>query len=190
MDILTAIKERRSCRSYLSDPVSDQDIETIIGAAMQAPSPLNSQPWSFVVVTGAEVKMRIYDEAVRSRNFLLEKTNWKWLGRYDLEFLKVVPVMIGVIGDPKKSGADIFMEGGIGAWRDACGAAIQNMMLAAQTMSLSSLWFTMFDKVAMNDILGITDVKFPIGLVCHGKPATAMAPVPRRDITEVIRYIR
>jgi 5,6-dimethylbenzimidazole synthase len=190
MDILTAIKERRSCRSYLPDPVSDQDIETTIGAAMHAPSAINRQPWSFVVVTAKETKEKIYNEAVRSKDILLEKTGWKWLGHYDFEFLKIVPVMIGVIGDPKMSGADLFMEGGIGAWRDACGAAIQNMMLTAHSLGLASLWFTMFDKARVNEILGITDVKYPIGLVCLGKAASVTPPVPRKDIKDALRYIR
>jgi 5,6-dimethylbenzimidazole synthase len=190
MDILTAITARRSCRSFLPDPVSDPDIESVLAAAITAPSPLNSQPWNFVVITGIGTKTKIYEEAVRSKQFLLEKTGWKWVGRYDVEFLKTVPMMIGVIGDPKKSGADIFMEGGIGAWRDACGAAIQNMMLAAQALGLGSLWFTMFDKGRMNEILGITEVKFPIGLVFLGKPANIAAAVPRKDLKDVVSYIR
>ena len=190
MDILTAISERRSCRSFLPDPVQDRDIEAVLTAAINAPSPLNSQPWNFVVVTGSETRAKIYEEAVRCRQFLLEKTGWKWLGRYGVEFLKTVPVMVGVIGDPKKSGADIFMEGGIGAWRDACGAAIQNMMLAARALGLASLWFTMFDKARMNEILGITEVRFPIGLVFLGKPAAATAAIPRRNLQDVVSYIR
>jgi nitroreductase len=190
MDILSAIAARRSCRSFLHDPVADRDIESVLSAAMSAPSPLNSQPWNFIVVTGSSVKTKVYDEAVRCKQFLMEKTNWKWLGRYDLEFLKAVPVMVAVIGDPKKSGADIFMEGGIGAWRDACGAAIQNMMLAAQAMGLASLWFTMFDKARMNEILGITEVRFPIGLVCLGKPAAEPVAVPRKNLQDVVSFIR
>ena len=190
MDIFTVIKERRSCRSFLADPVQDKDIEAVLGAAINAPSPINGQPWNFVVVTENATKEKIYNEAVRCRNHLLEKSGWKWLGRYDVEFLKTVPVMICVLGDPKKSGADTFMEGGPGAWRDACGAAIQNLMLAAHSLGLASLWFTMFDKANCNGILGITEVIFPIGIVCLGKAAAPIAAVPRKDLKEVVRYIR
>ena len=190
MDLFTIIKERRSCRSYLSDPVSDGDIETIIGAAVNAPSPLNSQPWSFVVVTAAATKEQIYQEALRCRNFLLEKSGWKWLGKYDLEFLKNVPVMIAVIGDPKKSGADLFMEGGPGAWREACAAAAQNMMLASQALGLSTLWFTMFDKNRLKEILGIIDEKIPLALIQIGKTAAPPAAPPRKELKDMVRYIR
>ncbi len=190
MDIFSLIKERRSCRSFLADPVAEADVDTIIEAALNAPSPLNSQPWNFIVITRKEIKTKIYDEAVRCKRFLLEKTGWKWLGRYEVDFLMTVPVMICVLGDPKKSGADIFMEGGIGAWRDACGAAIQNMMITAQSMNLASLWFTMFDKAKLNEILGVTEVKFPIALVCLGKAAAVPAPVPRKGVNEVVKYFK
>ncbi|MBN1578049.1 MAG: nitroreductase family protein [Chitinispirillaceae bacterium] len=188
MDLLTIIKERRSCRSYLSDPVSDADIETMISAAINAPSPLDSQPWSFVVVTQNETKEKIYAEALRCRNFLLEKSGWKWLGKYDLEFLKSVPAMIAVVGDPKKSGADVFMEGGPGAWREACAAAVQNMLLAAQTLGLSTLWFTMFDKGIIKGMLGIEAI--PLAIVMVGKAAAPVAATPRKGLGDVMRYIR
>jgi nitroreductase len=190
MDIFSLIKERRSCRSFLADPVPETDVDKIIESAINAPSPINSQPWNFIVITRNEIRLKIYEESVRCKAYLMEKTNWKWLGRYDVEFLKTVPVMVCVLGDPKKSGADIFMEGGIGAWRDACGAAIQNMMLSAQSVGLASLWFTMFDKAKLNEILGITEVRFPIGLVCLGKAAAEAPAVPRKGLNELVKYIK
>ena len=190
MDLFTAIKERRSCRSFLPDPVSDADLETIIGAAINAPSPINSQPWNFVVITAGETKEKIHSEAVRCRNFLLETSGWRWLGKYDLEFLRKVPAMIAVIGNPKKSGADIFMEGGAGAWREACAAAVQTMMLAAQSVGLSTLWFTMFDKGNIKQLLGIEGEAVPLAIVMVGKAAAAVEATPRKSFEEVVRYIR
>ena len=46
------IKGRRSCRGYKPDPVPRHLIEEIIGLAMRAPSSMNTQPWSFFVLTG------------------------------------------------------------------------------------------------------------------------------------------
>ena len=56
MDLFTAIKERRSCRSFLSDPIEEAVLEKIIEAGTWAPSPMNAQPWEFIVVTGPEMK--------------------------------------------------------------------------------------------------------------------------------------
>ena len=43
---------RRSVRGYKQEPVPRELIKEIIGLAMRAPSSMNTQPWSFYVVTG------------------------------------------------------------------------------------------------------------------------------------------
>ncbi len=43
---------RRSCRGYKQEPVPKSLIEEILGLAMRAPSSMNTQPWSFYVITG------------------------------------------------------------------------------------------------------------------------------------------
>lgn len=50
MDALTALKTRHSVRSYTSQPVSEEDLQLILQAAMQAPSAANEQPWELVVI--------------------------------------------------------------------------------------------------------------------------------------------
>lgn len=54
MDLLKAMKERRSARAYLDKPVSRSDIEEIIQYAGKAPSAINVQPWEYVVTYGEE----------------------------------------------------------------------------------------------------------------------------------------
>jgi len=46
------IMGRRSCRGYRPDPVPRKLIEEVIALAIRAPSSMNTQPWSFYVVTG------------------------------------------------------------------------------------------------------------------------------------------
>ena len=45
MELFTAMKERRSCRNFLTEPVDEALIEKVLEAATWAPSPLNTQPW-------------------------------------------------------------------------------------------------------------------------------------------------
>jgi nitroreductase len=52
MDIIEAIKARRSIRAYKTDPVPRKVLEEILIIATHAPSSVNSQPWEFVIVTG------------------------------------------------------------------------------------------------------------------------------------------
>jgi nitroreductase len=190
MDILSVIKERHSCRSYSLEPVSEEKVKRIIEAAAQAPSPLNSQPWKFFAVTSEDFRNKVYEEGVRYKEVLLEKTEWAWLEKYDLEFVKNVPLMIAVAGNPKRSGADAFMEDNAGAWRDACGAAIQNLMLAAKEEGLSTLWFTMFDKRKVKEWLGIEGPAIPLALVFVGKPGGDTPVMPKKSVDEVMEFVR
>ncbi len=190
MDLLKAIKERRSCRNFLSDSIEESTIEKILEAASWAPSPLNSQPWEFIVVTNQDVKGKIYTEGEKCRTWALEKSGWKWLGSYPLDFLRSAPVIIAVIGDPKKTGVDMFMEDGNTAYQAACAAAIQNIHLMAYSLGLGSLWYTLFDKKAMKEILSIDPGKTPLALICLGKPGAASTPTSRKDVKERTTYLR
>ncbi|RLB05568.1 MAG: nitroreductase [Deltaproteobacteria bacterium] len=190
MDVFTAIKERRSCRNFSSEPVSEEALERILEAANWAPSPLNSQPWEFIVVTNKEVKAKIFSEAERCRKWVFEKSGWKWLEPYRVDFLQSAPVIVAVVGDPAKTGVDMFLEeGGVG-YQHACAAAIQNMHLAAYALGLGSLWFTFFDKKALREILGIDPGKTPLALICIGKAKGELLSTPRKDVREKITYIR
>jgi 5,6-dimethylbenzimidazole synthase len=188
MDLLTAIKERRSCRNYLPDPVDEATLEKILEAATWAPSPLNAQPWEFVVVSSQGMKEKVFAEADYRRKWIFEKSGWKWMDRYQVDFLKTAPALIVVTGDPTKTGADSFMEGGGVAYQLACAAAIQNMMLAAQALGLASLWYTLFDRKAMGEILGTDPGKPPLSIVCLGKAAGSPSAMARKDFKEITSY--
>jgi 5,6-dimethylbenzimidazole synthase len=190
MDLFEAIKNRRSCRNYLAEAISGDIIESILEAATWAPSPLNTQPWEFIVITSSEVKEKIFAEAERCRRWALEKSGWKWLDSYNIDFLKQAPVIIAVVGDPNKTGVDMFMEEGMVGYQAACAAAIQNMHLAAYSFGLGSLWFTLFDKKALRGILEISDEKNPLALVLLGKKESAATATQRKNVKDKIKYIR
>ena len=189
MELFTAIKERKSCRDFLTDSIDNGTVEKILSAAASAPSPLNLQPWQFLVITNQEVKKKTFNEAEQCRLWALEKSGWKWLGGYKLDFLISAPVIIAVTGDPKKTGVDMFMEEGPTGYQHACAAAIQNMLLAAHALGLGSLWFTFFHKKAIREILEIEEGKRLIALVCLGKPARESTLMPRKGIKDKTTFI-
>ena len=55
MNTLDCILTRRSIRKYSETPVSEEQIETLLKAAVAAPSARNSQPWHFYIVTNREM---------------------------------------------------------------------------------------------------------------------------------------
>jgi 5,6-dimethylbenzimidazole synthase len=190
VELFDAMKGRRSCRAFLPEAVSDDDIVRVLEAASWAPSPLNAQPWRFLVITNADLKTRISQEAERCRKWALEQSGWKWLDKYPLGFLETVPTMIAVVGDPRKSGVDQFMEDGPMGYQHACAAAIQNIHLAAHALGLGTLWFTLYDKKVLKEILGIGPEEVPLALVLMGRPASPAAPVPRKDVKQKTVYLR
>jgi 5,6-dimethylbenzimidazole synthase len=189
MDVFTAMRDRRSCRTYSPDPLDKATIEKILEAATWAPSPLNMQPWEFIVVTAEGLKGRLFQEADRCRKWALETSGWKWLGKYSMEFLRQAPVVIAVVGDPSGTGVDKFQEEGSVGYQHACAAALQNIHLAAHAMGPGSLWFTFFDKKALRDIRGIPGAKTPLALVCIGKPGGAPQQMPRKPYQDKVTYM-
>ena len=70
MDVLEAIRERRSTRAFLDKPVARKTLETLLSAVMRAPSAINLQPWELVVVSGDEKKRlsRLLVKRMRERD--------------------------------------------------------------------------------------------------------------------------
>jgi nitroreductase len=56
MDVLEAVRSRKSIRGYKPDPVSKELIQEVLEASCRTPSALNLQPWEFVVLAGDAVK--------------------------------------------------------------------------------------------------------------------------------------
>jgi nitroreductase len=115
MDTLTAIMTRRSARQFTDEPVTDEQVETLLRAAMAAPSAGNQQPWRFVVAR---------DEATRS--LLAVATPYSSpVGR--------APLGIVVLADTRENKHP-------GYWVQDCSAAVENLLLAAHAIGLGGVW--------------------------------------------------
>ena len=67
MDVITAIKERRSVRGFLDKPIANELLIQILEAARWAPSGVNTQPWE-VAVLGSQIRTKISQEIIQARN--------------------------------------------------------------------------------------------------------------------------
>lgn len=115
MDCLDSIMTRRSIRAYTDEPVAEDVIETILRAAMAAPSAGNQQSWRFVVVTGAG-----------QRRALSEATPYA-------RMIASAPLAIVVCGDTRA-------EKHPGYWVQDCSAATENALLAVNALGLGAVW--------------------------------------------------
>lgn len=70
MDLINAIKERRSTRVFLDQPVEQETLEYLMTLAIQAPSAINLQPWELIVVSGKERQRlsRVLVKRMKERN--------------------------------------------------------------------------------------------------------------------------
>lgn len=62
MEVLEAIRKRKSIRGFKPDPVPKEVLEQILDAACRAPSAMNTQPWEFFVLAGEPL------DRIRCRN--------------------------------------------------------------------------------------------------------------------------
>ena len=69
MDVLQAIKERRSVRQYSQEPVSESHLTQILEAGRWAPSRGNSQPWKFIVLNDEHLREELA-EVVATGKFI------------------------------------------------------------------------------------------------------------------------
>ena len=148
MDILQAIKERRSIRKYSEEPISEDQLNQILEAGRWAPSRGNSQPWKFIVLN---------DFQIRNELAKIIPTG---------KFLDQAPQGIAVVVDPRIS-KHPEQEGA---------AAIQNMLLMAHTLGLGTCWISVYGTDWMKTaahILGIPDEELLISVISIGHPAEA-----------------
>lgn len=209
MDVFDAIRERRSHRAFEQKPVEPEKIDLILEAAQWAPSPANSQPWEFIVVTDETTRWTIAalsEDArasgsveihgysfVRPAPYRSEdtETDQKSLptSKYSLAFMKKVPVMIAVVGNPHTNLRQVSTDRSGDGYKYACAAAIQNMLLAAQAQDLGSLWFTFFDRTALSQYLNVPADKHLISIVCLGYPAAEPPSPGRYQLKKSVRRI-
>ncbi len=149
--VFDAILARRSIRSFQDKPVERNKIELLLKAAMAAPSACNLQPWAFIVVDEPDT-LALLKEATEQ-------------GKYN------APLAIVVCGINKH----IPWEGN--GWMQDCGAAAQNMLLAAQEQGLASVWIGGFDAPALAAALSIPDGVSPMCVIELGYPAYAREPL-------------
>lgn len=180
MEFKELVKARRSCRDFESAPISEEQLAFILEAGSWAPSPLNLQPWEFIVITEATLKTQIKALAEEARQSVVDNGGPGWAGKYGMDFIATAPILIAVVVDPAKGGLGSFFDQKYGALQ-AASACIQNMMLAASDTGLESLWFTFFAPQKMQALLNIPENLEVAGIIPIGKPRAALKAPPRKE---------
>lgn len=158
MDCLDAVMTRRSIRRYTDEPVSEADLETLLRAAMAAPSAGNQQSWRIVVVTDRDQLNRLSTATPYS------------------SMLAQAPLGFVVCGDSRD-------ERHPGYWPQDCAAAIENLLVAANAIGLGGVWIGCYpveDRVAnVREICGVPEGVTPMSMIALGHPAERKPPADR-----------
>lgn len=185
MELLQAIKERRSIRKYRPDPVSQDILEEIIKNAMWAPSGMNTQPWKFIVLTGSKKsqfldmsKKAIIQLDARLKELFNDKMRSFIHGYF--ENLGGAPAVIVVLTAVHEQ--DVYM---LSSYQSSS-AAMQNLVLLAYEAGLGTCWMTgqLWIESEMLRFLGYPEWRL-LAITPIGYPDQAPPIPPRKDETIV-----
>lgn len=160
MDILKAVKERRSIRSFQKKEIPDNAIDKLIDAIIWAPSAGNLQSRKFYFVKNVKIKQQLANAAF-GQNFIAE-----------------APLTIVACTDNKISkrygdrGTHLYSTQDVSA-------SIMNMMLVAHELGLGTVWVGAFDEWQVFEILNLPKNLRPIAIIPVGYPAK-IPSAPRR----------
>lgn len=133
--VMETIKNRRSVRKFKKEQIKDSELEAILEAAIYAPTALNEQPWHFTVIQNKELideintvsKKTLAENPDSMKNLPESLINAMSNPKYNI--LYEAPTLIVVSGNKNAHAAIVD-----------CSAAIQNMLLAAESMNIGSVW--------------------------------------------------
>jgi len=160
-DVLKFIQRRRSIRQYQKGAeVSEGQVETLLRAAMSAPSAGNQQPWHFIVVRDRaklEAIMQIHPYA---------------------GMLKTASLAVVVCGDLSNESFNRY-------WAQDCAAATQNLLLAAANSGLGTCWCGVHPRPEREEgfrkLFALPGNIAPFAVIAVGVPAEQKAPADYYD---------
>lgn len=178
MEFTTALRQRRSVREYLPQPVKKETILELIDAAVQAPSAMDEQPWHFTVVTDKALLARMSKDA--KAQLLVASAEGPHIDH-----------VREMLSDPH---FNIFYDAGVLVvisaprslqWAvEDCALAAENFMLAAHARNLGTCWIgfaqAWLDTAEGHAAIGLDQSQLPVAPIIIGVPKNVPAHAPRR----------
>ncbi|MBF0547533.1 MAG: nitroreductase family protein [Candidatus Riflebacteria bacterium] len=202
-ELTELLKNRASHRKYLQTPVTEEQIRALVDCARLAPSGHNHQPWRFLALSNKTLLNDMAAIVVKSLKSLfpsLPETEIQMLEKYKffMEHFKDAPLVIVVLGKkdsytttellckynltlPKPELYDMELLG--------IGAAIQNLLLAAQAQGLGTCWLSEPVVYAQKELEVLLNVAAPyhiVSLISVGVPAKEKKGAPRLSVDELL----
>lgn len=194
-----SIYTRRSIRKFTNQEVPINLIEDILEAGRAAPSAKNRQPWKFIVFGNENKSELIYSMEqgiIREENGtpLLPKTrNGIPDAKNTLRVMKEAPIIIVVMNTNSRSASPFLSIDSDERVVEICdslsiGAAIENMLLKAESLGLGTLWIanTFFAYNELMEHLKISGQL--VSAIAVGYAGENPVQRPRKEIKEIVEY--
>jgi len=174
MELMEAIRGRRSIRKYKPDPVPEEVFQVLMDAVRWSPSWANTQCWEVIAVRDANIKSELATALPK--------------GNPALSSITTAPLVLVLCG---KKGVAGFYQGQAttvrGDWlMFDVGIAMQNLCLAAHTMGLGTVIVGMFDHKKVESILGVPENVEVVAMTPLGYRATEGRAPGRKEISEFV----
>ena len=168
-DVFEVIHNRKSVREYQQTAVPKEMVETMLKAAMAAPTARNVQPWRFYVIRNRQKLEQLAQELPYAK------------------MLYQAPLAIVVAGNTQQGnprGEQIHN------WKLDCSAATQNLLLAAEAIGLGAVWTGVYPYEArvkaVSNALSLPGHIIPLNIIPIGFPRKDEKPKDKWDRDKVI----
>jgi nitroreductase len=168
MDLMEAIKTRRSIRNFRETPVPENLLKEVLNAARLAPSAENAQPWKIIVVRDLQTRQRMA-QACNGQKFLIQ-----------------APIVLVVCGIPEEAFQTV--GGYMSSHVIDASIALDHATLAAHSLGLGTCWVAWFKEEKVKDLLGIPEDVRVVALTPLGYPDESPERPSRRNLEELISY--
>ncbi len=191
MELMEAIRGRRSIRKFKPDPIAREDLEEIIDAGSCAPSGQNLQPWYFVALTKKEDLAYLFSElgttAFSHRKELEARfKDHPEVVEETMEFMSAMggaqTIILGFLNKPD------YSEEILPSCVESVSAAMENMCLAAYDKGIGSCWVEAVVRAgnALGSHFAPSHGKL-IGAIVLGYPDMEPRPIKKKGARYVIR---
>ncbi|KAA0085787.1 5,6-dimethylbenzimidazole synthase [Mycolicibacterium sp. P9-64] len=186
--VYRVIAERRDMRRFVPDAaVPDDVLARLLQAAHAAPSVGLMQPWRFIRITDAALRLRIHglvdEERLQTADALGARSD-EFLALKVEGILECAELLVVALGEGRRR--HVFGRRTLPQMDLASvSCAIQNLWLAARAEGLGVGWVSIFDPVRLGQLLGMPDDAEPVAILCVGP----VPEFPDRPALEIDRWV-
>ena len=168
MEFFELIRSRYSTRAYKPDPIEEEKLQQVLGAARLAPTAANRQPFCIMVIH------------TEGRKPELNKI-------YREEWFVQAPILICAVGVPRNA----WVREDNRRYLDVDVAIVMDhLILAATDLGLGTCWVAAFDAATARKILQLPDGVEPLIFTPLGYPADQPGEKKRKPLAELVRFER